>query len=369
MVESGGCERFDALESYLASELDLALEPASVETSVLSDGLNLVLEVSTHEDGSYVVRRPNKLRRTALFIDPKREYEVLRRLRDSRVPAPEPVVFCDDRSILGEPFIVTTLLEGEVIPLGSPLPTRFQTPDARERIATVLVDTLADVHSLPPDNYIDVCEHLTPLDQVERGVARLDEVEEVTGRTFTKLRSVAQWLERNAPSDFQRSVVHGDFRPGNVLFSGASEPSITGVLDWETTMIGDPLTELGYLLLRWGEADDPAPSLEAIEARYTNANESTLEHLRDANEHGLAPFTRKAGSPSRRTLVERYEGRTGFSFEHDRFYRTHAAFMLAVVWADLHRHRIDCGEESNWEPHVDYMTLLARNIMSGRVPL
>lgn len=346
-----------ALASYLAREL--GVEVTDVE--VLGGGLNVNAAVSTADEANaYVLRRPNDLRDESYIVDLATEYRVLELLRDTPVPAPEPVLRCEDESVVGDQFLVTTYLDGAAVPLGSALPERFRTPAARRRVAFDLVDALADVHSVDAERFEPVCDRLTALDQVERSVDQLEAVARATGREWPTLWSVADWLRENAPAETETTLVHGDFRPGNVLFAGTDQPEISGVLDWETAMLGDPLTELGYLLLRWRDDGDPTPDLAAIDA-----TDAVLERLAERNERGLAPFTGNPGSPSRRDLVARYEDRTGRSFEHDRFYRAHAAFMLATVWADFHRLQVAAGTESNWPPHVEYVATLADSIARG----
>ena len=353
-----------ALESYLAAELGVD----SVRTEVLHEGLNLTIGISTpNAERAYVLRRPNESQGADYSNEPDSEYEVLRRLRDAPISTPEPVLYCDDGSIVGDSFFVATHLDGEAVPLGSALPERFRNPESRRRVAEQLVAALADVHSVDAGSFPGVCERLPPREQVARDVERLDAVVGATGRELPRLRAVGEWLRRNVPSNPETTLVHGDFRPGNVLFAGDDRPELTGVLDWETTFLGDPLTELGYLLLRWRDEGDPTPSLDALEARYSN--EEAIEHLRGVNEKGLAPFTAEPGSPTRRELVARYEDLTGRSFENERFYRAHAAFGLATVWADLHRRRIETGAESDWEPHVEYVAMVAESIVDGEFRL
>ena len=127
-----------ALEAFLATELDT--EITAVET--LSDGLNLVLVVST-PDEEYIVRRPNKLRDRGYINELGDEYGVMERLHDTAIATPEPVLYCDDAAILDGAFFIIPYLDGEVVPLGADLPARFQHPDARRQLAHVLVDTLA----------------------------------------------------------------------------------------------------------------------------------------------------------------------------------------------------------------------------------
>ncbi|WP_135827161.1 phosphotransferase family protein [Halorussus ruber] len=370
------------LGSYLSAELGADV----TEIEILEEGLNLIASISTAEDERYILRQPNKLRDAGYMIGIEREWEVMRRLDATELPTPEPVVFCDDESILGDPFFVMTRLDGETVPLGSDLPERFRSPDSREQFANCLVDTLAAMHSLDAEPFAGLLERKPPREKVARASDRLDEATNVTGREFTRLRSVGDWLRENALADSNTTLVHGDFRPGNLLFAETDRPQINGVLDWESALLGDPLTGLGYLLLRWRDEGDPTPSLDRLEAEYSNEEE--LRHLREVNQHGLAPFTSRPGSPTRRELIARYEEQTGFSFENGQFYVALAAYLLATVWADLYREQVESrkeaasGEdgaetaseaesetkseaESDRLPHIDYVTTLAESVVSG----
>lgn len=353
------------LESFLSDAIDVAV----TDTEVLHDGLNLSVAISTADDErAYVLRRPNKLRHTDIFDDLGTEYRVLQGLEDTAINAPSPVLFCEDDSVLDDSFFVMTHLDGVAVPLGTDLPEEYRDAESRRDVAYNLIDVLAEIHLLDTASFEDVCEHQSAREQVEHGLDRLDEATSVTGHEVPTLRSVGEWLLQNAPSDprtsdRQTTLVHGDFRPGNVLLGETERPEITGVLDWETAMLGDPLTELGYLLLRWGDEEDPTLSLDELEAEYSN--EEAIADLREMNEYGLAPFTTKPGSPTRRELVARYEEQTGISFENDRFYRAHAAFMLATVWSDLHRYQVEAGAESAKEPYVEYVAMMAERIVSG----
>lgn len=347
------------LESYL----DRTVGVDVTGTELLADGINLVVAVRTGDGGSYVLRQPNKLRDVDYMNDAREEYEVLCRLRDTAIPAPEPVAFCADESVTGDRFLLMTRLEGEVVPLGSDLPERFRTPAARRRVAESLVDTLAAIHTADADRFSDVCRSRSPAEQVERAVNRLDTAERETGDRFPTLRRVGNWLGEHVPPDTATTLVHGDFRPGNVLFAGEDRPTLTGVLDWETAMLGDPSTELGYLLLRWRDAGDPTPALADLDTDA--AAPETVRTLRARNESGLSPFTADPGSPTRRELIARYETEAGLGFDHERFYRAYAAFVLASVWVDLHRHAIATGDDSEWPLHVTYMARLAELIIEG----
>lgn len=362
MTVNEGTVATDRLETYLE---DQGIPVAGIE--VMADGLNLLCSVSTPaESNAYVLRRPNKLRESDLFNGLCAEYRLLTRLSETSMPTPEPIHYCTDAAVLDGVWFLMEFLEGTTIPLGSDLPERFRNPTDRRTLAHGVVDTLAEIHTLGTAPFDDVCERQTPLEQVAIARDRLETAASVAGRAFPRLRSVAAWLEVNAPSTGRTTLVHGDYRPGNLLFD-EDQPTITGVLDWETAMLGDPLTELGYLLLRWRDEGDPTLNLASLESKY--AGSDALDQLRETNEHGLAPFTARPGSPTRQQLVARYEQRTGYAFEHERFYRAHAAFMLATVWVDLHRHYVEAGSDSDWEPHIEYMGMLATAIVDGELAL
>ncbi len=351
----------------LEATLDGALDASVAGVSVVADGLNLIVDVETADGETYVLRAPRKLRDTGYMNDLATEYAVVCHLTDTPVPAPKPVAYCDDESALGDPFYVMTRLDGEPVPLGEALPDRFQHPAARRRLGHEVIDTLAAVHGVDTGPLDDVTDHVTPRAEVERNLDRLDAASAALDVDLPRLRSVGERLLEAAPGDHDVALTHGDFRPGNLLFAGAETPTVAGVLDWETAALGDPLADLGYLLLRWRGAGDATPDLDEIDSL---APDDDLYHeLHGANEHGLAPFTSKPGSPTRGELVARYEDRTGRPFDHERFYRAKGAFGLATVWVDLRRHAVEAGTASDWtsRANVEYVALLAEGILDGDV--
>lgn len=350
------------LEAYLADELGARV----TDTEALDGALNTMVAVSTEStEHAYVVRQASDMRDSGRFIDLDREYRVLAALTDTDVPAPAPVVYCEDESVLGDPFAVTTYREGEPVSVGSSLPERFQTPTGRRAVGEALVDTLADVHSVPTEPFEGVCERYEPLEQVEQFAGRLDRATDASGRDVPELRRVVDWLRDHAPPEHEPRLTHGDFNSGNVCFADGTPPEITGVLDWETAALADPRTELGYLLFYWRDDGDPTPGLDAIRARYGDDHPDAVAEVAAAAEHGFYRYANRPGSPSRRELVERYEARTGLAFDHGRFYRAHAALGLAAVWEDSHARRVAAGEPTDWEPLLDYTAAVTASIVDG----
>jgi aminoglycoside phosphotransferase (APT) family kinase protein len=364
MVDSSTLLPRGPLRSYLSDTLDL--EVTNVE--VLRVGLNVVAALSTAErSNAYVLRRPYKLRASDLFNHLETEYAVLEVLDPTAVPTATPVHYCADEDVVGEPFFLTSFVEGEAVGWDEPLPPRFRTPAAREQVASALVDTVAELHSLDTAEFEGVCRRNPPSDQVERTLDRLDAATAVTSESYPTLRRVGEWLRESVPDESPSRLVHGDYKPDNVLLSGTNQPTVAAVLDWETATLGDPRTELGYFLLYWREEGDPVPTLADLDT--TGVADAELAHLQRRIDEGFWPFTSAPGSPTRRELVARYEDRTGLAFDYQRFHRTLAAAGLATVWADIDRHAVESGEAATNGLYVQFVATLAERIASGSLPL
>ncbi len=66
-----------------------------------------------------------------------------------------------------------------------------------------------------------------------------------------------RWLRQRLPDAAHRTLVHGDYRIGNVMFGPEGTRAI---LDWELSHIGDPAEDLGWLCVRaWRFGNDDLP--------------------------------------------------------------------------------------------------------------
>ncbi len=124
--------------------------------------------------------------------------------------------------------------------------------------------------------------------------------------TSRRSRELAAWLDANRPESPGATVVHGDYRLGNVMLAPEPPAHLVAVLDWELATIGDPLADLGYLVATYS---DPA------------SRRSPLE---------LSPVTLASGFPSRAELVERYRDRSGRAVQALPWYETLALWKSAV---------------------------------------
>jgi aminoglycoside phosphotransferase (APT) family kinase protein len=350
----------DDVDAALADVLD---EPVT-DATPLDGSLNEMVALATpDEPDAYVLRRPGALRETDLFVDPETEYRVLDLLAGTDVPAPEPVAHGTDSRLGGE-FLVIEFLDGDTVPVGDPLPERFQTPDARRALGENVVDAMAALHTVDPAPLAGVCERQPPLEQVDRFVAKIEAATDATGREPSGLLRVADWLRDNPPEATETRLCHGDFKPGNVMFAPGPDPAVAGVFDWETAFRGDPRTELGYLLFYWRDDGDPTPDVDALRDEYGDTG--TVRDLDATAREGFLRFSNRPGSPSRHDLVARWEAQTGLDFTgDDRFWRAHAALGLAAVWEDLHRQTLDADGESTWPPLLNYTETVAARIVDG----
>ena len=177
----------------------------------------------------------------------------MRALEGSGVPVPKTYVLCEDADVIGTPFFVMEYVDSHPM-TDAALPDRA--PEERRLIYRSMIETLARLHTVDwraaglsgygkPDNYV--------ARQVQRWTAqyRASETERIEA-----MERLMSWLPANIPNDAGAAVVHGDYRPGNLLLSPV-EPRVAAVIDWELSTIGDPLVDLAHhaLLFRTGPED------------------------------------------------------------------------------------------------------------------
>jgi aminoglycoside phosphotransferase (APT) family kinase protein len=163
------------------------------------------------------------------------EASVLRAVASSGTPVAELLASGVTRS--GIAYIVSAAVEGETIARKILRDDRFAT--ARERLAEQLGVALARLHAVDPGGI----EGLEEIDQL----AQYREVLDAFGRPHPTFELAFRWLEAHRPAPTRRTLVHGDFRLGNVI---VGDEGLRAVLDWELAHAGDPMEDLGWLCAR-----------------------------------------------------------------------------------------------------------------------
>ena len=160
---------------------------------------------------------------------------------------PVPALVDQGQELLGSPYLIMERLDGETIPRRLLRDGRFAA--VRPRLSRELGGILARLHTMSPDAVAGLPDG-DPLDDlaaVYEGFAEARPVVELARR----------WLGRRRPAaSAARSVVHGDFRNGNLMI----DPSgVRGVLDWELAHAGDPAEDLGWLCVKAWRFGAPDP--------------------------------------------------------------------------------------------------------------
>jgi aminoglycoside phosphotransferase (APT) family kinase protein len=169
---------------------------------------------------------------------------------------------CEDPAVLGTAFYVMDYVDGRVLSdtslAGLPVAERRPTYAA-------LATTLAALHGVDwrgagladfgrPENYVGR--------QIERwtrqyAAAKTDDI--------PAMDALAAWLPEHAPATDETTVVHGDFRLGNMIYA-PDRPEIIAVLDWELATLGHPLADLAYAALPYHlPAGGPLPGLRNLD--------------------------------------------------------------------------------------------------------
>jgi aminoglycoside phosphotransferase (APT) family kinase protein len=130
------------------------------------------------------------------------------------------------------------------------------------------------------------------------------------------VEEVATWLQERLPAPSETTVVHGDYRLGNVLLT-AGPPRLTAVLDWEMATLGDPLADVGYLVAMWSVREDPPWLFD------------------------LSPVTRLEGFPDRGALLRRYAAGSGRDVSALSFHVVLALWKSIVIMEGNHRRALE----------------------------
>jgi aminoglycoside phosphotransferase (APT) family kinase protein len=264
---------------------------------------NLTFRVADAVSGSWVLRRPPLGSVLASAHDMGREHRVMAALAPTPVPVPPVVGLCTDESVNGAPFYVMEFVDGLVLRDETAM-TGVSEP-VRWAAAESLVDVLARLHEVDPD-----AVGLGDLGRKEGYVERLlrrwrGQWEQSRTREIPLVEEVAERLARDIPHQGPATIVHGDYRLDNAIVA-PEDGQLRAVLDWELCTLGDPLADVGLLMVYWTEPEDEVSPLF------------------------WAP-TRAPGFPGRKEVAARYAERSGRDLSELDYYVALGLWKIAVI--------------------------------------
>lgn len=287
----------ERLRAYLERELPGLVQGPLVGELIEGGRSNLTYAVSDGT-GRWVVRRPPLGHVLATAHDMRREHRVISALhRTAAVPVPGALLLCEDESVLGAPFYVMEFVEG------TPYRTAAQLteigPDRTRKVVLGLADTLVQLHAVDPET-AGLADFGRPDGFLERQLRRWGkQLEASRNRELPGIDALRSGLAAALPASPAATVVHGDYRLDNVLIG--ADDTVAAVLDWEMSTLGDPLTDLGLLVMYSEQEPVPgSPSARRATPRGTPAppRSSSATPPRPAATSPPSPGTRRSPTSS-----------------------------------------------------------------------
>ena len=231
------------------------------------------------DDGAHtrrlVSRQETYTLATTPFLPPETQFKVLELAYAAGLRVPEPIVEFEPNDELGRGHVIE-------FKAGESLPKRIinhqDFAHARRQFPLQAGEFLAKLHAIEPGKatiLADLPDSRDPLDAQRQRYDFYAEPHPVLEYAF-------RWLEQSRPTAMQRSLVHGDFRIGNVLMTNEG---INAVLDWECAYLGDPMADLGWLTTpawRFGNLSKPVGGIADDEGLF-EAYENAGGHAIDVN--------------------------------------------------------------------------------------
>ncbi len=312
--------RFDAaaLEAWLSRHLPDFAGPLAIRQ--FEGGQSNPTFLLQAGAGEYVLRKkpPGKLLPSAHAID--REFRILRALAGSGVPVPCARVYCDDETVIGTPFYVMDYQPGRIFT--DPLLPGVE-PTERAAIYDAMNDALARLHRVDWAA-AGLSDFGRTENFVQRQVARwAGQYEATRTADLPAMDQLRDWVLENVPAGDDVTIVHGDFRIGNLIFDAAA-PRVVAVLDWELSTLGHPLSDLAFNCMTYH-----LPAGDPVAAGFVGADIGAL------------------GIPSEAGYLQAYARRTGRDPARNwRFFMAFSLFRTAAIQQGVHARAVQGNASS-----------------------
>jgi aminoglycoside phosphotransferase (APT) family kinase protein len=266
------------VEGWLVANIPGATAPFRY-TQIAGGHSNLTFKVDDAVGHSYVLRRPPLGHRLASAHDMTREHRIIAGLANTNVPVAPALGLCTDNNINELPFYVMSFVDGHVVREKSVAETLLGRDGCR-RASESIVDTMAAIHNVDL-----VAAGLNDLGKHEDYIARQlkrwhGNIVEQRTRDLPLVDSVYQELMNRIPAQGAATLVHGDYRLDNCMVDASGK--VIAVLDWEICTLGDPMADLGLLMVYWTGPQDDASAW----ANPVNTAEGFLNRAELAERYG-----------------------------------------------------------------------------------
>jgi alkylation response protein AidB-like acyl-CoA dehydrogenase/aminoglycoside phosphotransferase (APT) family kinase protein len=246
-----------------------------------------------------------------------REYHIITYLRkNSEVPVPEAICLCTSNDVIGTPFYVMNYLKGRIF---DDITLPDVSPQERNAIYREMIRVLALIHNVSTKGIESFGK---AGNYYERQISRWDrQYKSSETQHIKEMNLLTDWLSKNVPPTDETTLVHGDFRIGNIIFH-PTEPKIVAVLDWELSTLGHPYGDLGYFCLPYH-----TPAIGAVPS-FVNLNPRT-------------------GIPSEGELLDFYCKARGIPMISNwLFYIAFSIFRAVAIYQGIAK-RVQLGNASN----------------------
>ena len=308
---------------------------------------NLTYRVTDSAGNAWALRRPPVSHVLPTAHDMGREYRIISSLGPTDVPVPHAVGLCEDQSVNGAPFYVMKFVDGLIL-RDAETTTKVLAPEARRTAGQSVADTLAALHAVDVDaiGLGDFARRDGYAErQLKRWLSQFDSSPVNGLETSGVVHAAHDRLAARVPEQSQTSIVHGDYRLDNLVIG--SDGKVRAVLDWEICTLGDPMADLGLLLVYWTEPGEP-------------------QILPGVNATGVEGF------PSRSEMIDRYAQRSGRLLGGLAFYVAFGYWKLACILQGVfHRYSggAAAGDRSSMDgvgALVSQLANMAIDVLDGR---
>jgi len=320
------------VESWFGEHVEGVELPLAFER-IAGGHSNLTYGVADSAGRRWALRRPPLGKRLGSAHDMAREHKVVAALGPTAVPVAPVVGLCEDESVNGAPFYVMEFVPGPVL-RGLTEAEAFPEEAERRAIGERVADTLVAIHAVDPDA-VGLGDLGRKEDYVARQLHRWQgQWEKSKTRELAAIDAVHERLAARIPAQGPATIVHGDYRLDNMILTPRGE--VAAVVDWELCTLGDPLADVGLLMVYWPELGEEPVAL--------------------GQPANLAP-----GFPSRAELRQRYAERSGRDLSQLDFFVALGYWKLAIILEGVYA-RYTAGQYGKVDPGIEHFARLVERL-------